>query len=318
MNIRTVFTLAVAALLLAAVSLWMGQQAYSWFPPQASAESKLVDDLFSFLVALGTFIFLGVTGTILYAVLFQRAGKYDFSDGPPIEGNVTLEIVWTAVPFLLVMWIAAYSYQIYDQMAVRGPMELVHLHLPMGMEPAYANPLDSDNIASLEPVEAIKVHAKQWAWVFRYPEQNVTSTELHLPVDRRVRLALESEDVLHGFYIPAFRLKQDIIPNQVIDFEFTPIRIGKYRLRDSMYSGTYFAAMQTDVVVQSPEDYQQWLADAAAQTPKPAYNQAAFEYQRIIDKALIRGWKSIPPAPAPIVNYPGIGSRADEGLTSDK
>lgn len=308
--------MAVVALLLAVVSLWIGQQAYSWFPPQASAESKLVDDLFSFLVSLGSFIFLGVTGTILYSVLFQRAGKYDFSDGPPIEGNVTLEVIWTAIPILLIVWIATYSYQVYDQMAVRGPMELVHLHLPMGMESAYAEPTEAAPVEA--PVEAIEVHAKQWAWVFRYPEQDITSTELHLPVDRRVRLALESEDVLHGFYIPAFRLKQDVIPNQVIDFEFTPIRTGKYRLRDSQYSGTYFAAMQTDVVVQSPEDYQQWLADAATQPPKPAYNQAAFEYQRIIDKALIRGWKSIPPAPAPVVNYPGIGSRADEGLDSDK
>lgn len=318
MNIRTVLKLAAVALLLALISLWMGQQSYSWFPPQASAESKLVDDLFSFLVALGTFVFLAVTGTILYAVLFQRAGKYDFSDGPPIEGNVTLEVVWTAVPFLLVMWIAFHSYQVYDQMAVHGPMELVHLNMPMGMESAYADPIDPDSAAVPEPVEEIEVHAKQWAWVFRYPEQDITSTELHLPVDRRVRLALESEDVLHGFYIPAFRLKQDVIPNRVIDFEFTPIRTGKYRLRDSMYSGTYFAAMQTDVVVQSPEDYQQWLADAAAQEPTTAYNQAAFEYQRIIDKALIRGWKSIPPAPAPVVNYPGIGNRADEGLESGK
>lgn len=306
----------------------MGQQSYGWFPPQASAESKLIDDLFSFLVTLGTFIFLGITGTVLYAVLFQRAGKYDFSDGPPIEGNVTLEIVWTAVPILLVIWIAAYSYQVYEQMGIRGPMELVHLDMPMGMESAYADPVNPDPAADLAknpdsppvapPVEKIQVFAKQWSWVFRYPEQDITSTELHLPVDRRVRLALESADVLHGFYIPAFRLKQDVIPNHTIDFEFTPIRTGKYRLRDSQYSGTYFAAMQTDVVVQSPQDYQQWLADAAAQTPKTAFNQAVFEYQRIIDKGLIRGWKSIPPAAAPVVNYPGIGSRADEGLDSEK
>lgn len=314
MKIRTALTLAVVTLLLAAISFWMGQQAYTWFPPQASAESKLVDDLFSFLVTLGTFVFLGVTGAILYAVLFQRAGKYDFSDGPPIEGNITLEVVWTVVPFLLVMWIASYSYQVYEQMAVRGPMELVHLNMPMGIESAYADPVN----AEAPPIEEIEVRAKQWSWVFCYPEQNVTSTELHLPVDRRVRVNLESEDVLHGFYIPAFRLKQDVIPNHSINFEFTPIRTGKYRLRDSQYSGTYFAAMQTDVVVQSLEDYQQWLADAAAQAPTVAYNQAAFEYQRIIDKARIRGWKSIPPAPAPVVNYPGIGSRADEGLTSEK
>lgn len=275
----------------------MGQQAYSWFPPQAAEEAKLFDQLFSFLVMLGTFIFLGVTGTVLYSVLFFRAGRYDYSDGPPIEGNIPLEIVWTAIPLLLVFWIAGYSYQIYEQMSIRGPMELVHLHMPNMMEPAYAAPVEGT-----EPVEEIEVHAKQWAWVFRYPDQDVTSTELHLPIDHRIRLALQSEDVIHGFFVPAFRIKQDVIPGKTIDFEFTPIREGKYRLRDSQYSGTYFAAMQADVVVESADDYQQWLATAAATPPKPAYNRAASEYQAS-QKALVPGWKTVPPAPPPVVNY---------------
>lgn len=295
MKIRTILTLVAVAIALAALSLWVGQQAYSWFPPQAAAESKLIDDLFSFLVTLGTFIFLGVVGTLTYSVLFQRAAKYDFSDGPHIEGNVTLEVVWTVIPFVLAVWIAVYSYQIYDQMSIQGPME----HLHMGMASANAAPLDSAS----EPLEQIEVLSKQWAWEFRYPKQNVTSTELHLPANQRVRLALKSEDVLHGFYIPAFRLKQDIIPNRTIDFEFTPIRAGNYRLRDSQYSGTYFAAMQADVVVESPEDYQQWLAEAATKTPAAAYNPAFDEYNRDSEKAITAGWKTVVPAFPPIVNY---------------
>ncbi len=295
MKIRTILTLIAVAIALAALSLWVGQQAYSWFPPQAAAESKLIDDLFSFLVTLGTFIFLGVVGTLTYSVLFQRAAKYDFSDGPHIEGNVTLEVVWTVIPFVLAIWIAVYSYQIYDQMSIQGPME----HLHMGMASANAAPLESAS----EPLEQIEVLSKQWAWEFRYPKQNVTSTELHLPTNQRVRLALKSEDVLHGFYIPAFRLKQDIIPDRTIDFEFTPIRAGKYRLRDSQYSGTYFAAMQADVVVESPEDYQQWLAEAAAKTPVAAYNPAFDEYNRDSEKAITAGWKTVVPAFPPIVNY---------------
>jgi cytochrome c oxidase subunit 2 len=297
MNTRTILTLAGATILIALISFWMGQQVYAWFPPEASAESKLIDDLFSFLTTLGTFIFLGVTGTLLYAVLFQRASKYDYSDGPPIEGNVALEVVWTAIPILLVIWIVFDSYRVYEQMGLRGPMELVHLHNPLGMEAAYAAE------PAAEKPEQIEVHAKQWAWVFRYPGQDITSTELHLPVDHRIQLMLESEDVLHGFYVPAFRIKQDVIPNHKIDLEFTPIRIGKYRLRDSVYSGTYFATMQTDVVVQSPQDYQQWLADAANTQPSPAYNQAAFEHDRAAEQALVHGWKSVTPAPPPVVNY---------------
>jgi len=299
MNIRTILTLGSVAIALALISLWMGQQAYFWFPPQASAEAVLVDQLFSFLVTLGTFIFLGVVGTLTYAVLFQQAGKYDFSDGPHIEGNVPLEIVWTAIPFVLVIWIAGYSYQIYDQMSILGPMEHVH----MGMATAAAAPLEES--PDQPSVELIDVYARQWAWEFHYPQPAITSTELHLPNRQRIKLALHSEDVLHGFFVPAFRVKQDIIPGQVIEFEFTPIREGRYRLRDSQYSGTYFAAMQTDVVVESPEAYQQWLAAVATQPPVAAYNRAFDEYQRA-HNPISTGWKIVEPAPPPIVNSPSF------------
>ena len=287
MKIRTVLILVGIAIAITLVSLWMGQVAYSWFPPQASAESVLIDNLFSFLTALGTFIFLGVIGTLSYSVLFQRADKYDESDGPPIEGNVKLEIIWTAIPFALVIWIAIYSYQTYDQMSILGPMEHVHM-----MASAQAAPLENE-----ETTENIEVFSHQWSWEFRYGD--VTSTELHLPNNQRIKLALHSSDVIHGFFIPAFRLKQDIIPGRVIDFEFTPIREGKYRLRDSQYSGTYFAAMQTDVVVESPEAYQKWLKDSESQKPTTAYNRAFTEYsQRKGDR-----WQIVEPATPPVVNY---------------
>lgn len=298
MKIRTILTLGGVAIALAIISLWMGQQAYTWLPPQASAESQLIDNLFSFLVTLGTFIFLGVVGTLTYSVLFQQAGKYDYSDGPPIEGNITLEIVWTTIPFVLVIWIAGYSYQIYDKMSILGPMEHVH----MGMASAEAAPME----IATEPMERIEILSRQWAWEFRYPG-NITSTELHLPSHQRVKLTMQSEDVIHGFFIPAFRLKQDIIPGRSIDFEFTPIREGKYRLRDSQYSGTYFAAMQTDVVVESPEAHQQWLAEAASKTPTAAYNQAFDEYHRA-QNSMSAGWATVVPASPPVVNYPSTAT----------
>jgi cytochrome c oxidase subunit II len=307
MKTRTILTLIAVALALGGISLWMGQVSHSWFPPQAAAESILIDDLFSFLVALGTFIFLGVTGTLGYSVIFQRAGKYDISDGPPIEGNLTLEIVWTAIPFLLVLWIGIHSYQVYEQMGIQGPME--HMHNSMGMESAQAatNSTTTDSTttnSTAKPVAEIEVLAKQWSWEFRYPEENVTSTELHLSTNQRVRMKLTSGDVIHGFYIPAFRLKQDIIPKQAINLEFTPIREGKYRLRDSEFSGTYFAAMQTDVVVQSPEDYEKWLYSAAKREPTTAYNQAFAEYEKESRKKTPKGWATVAPATPPIVNYP--------------
>ncbi|NCJ07602.1 cytochrome c oxidase subunit II [Synechococcales cyanobacterium C] len=287
MKSRLLLTLVILAVLNGLVSLWVGQKAYGWMPVQASAEAVLVDNLFSFLTTLGTFIFLGVVGVLVYAVLFQRVGKYDVGDGPPIEGNVRLEVVWTAIPLVLVLWIAAYSFRIYDQMGILGPMD----HR-MGMA-----------VAAVVVDQPIEVRSRQWAWEFHYPEHHVTSTELHLPVNQRAKLLLTSEDVLHGFYIPAFRIKQDIIPGRDIDFEFTPTREGRYRLRDSDYSGTYFAANQSHVVVESPEAYQQWLEAAAQQPPTVAENPAFQEFSRSVENPISLGWPSVQPAPAPVVNY---------------
>ncbi|MEM1292571.1 MAG: cytochrome c oxidase subunit II [Cyanobacteria bacterium P01_H01_bin.162] len=295
MNRRTIIRLGVLAIADLLISLWMGQQAYRWMPPQASAESVLVDNLFSFMTTLGSFIFFGVMGTLLYSIVYQRAPKYDSSDGPPIEGNVKLEVVWTAIPILLVIWIAGFSYQTYDRMSILGPIE----PMAMGMPTAEAAALATVT----ETPEPIQVSARQWAWEFYYPEQAVSSTELHLPVNQRARLVLSSEDVLHGFFVAAFRVKQDVVPGRAIDFEFTPIREGRYRLRDSEYSGTYFAANQTNVVVESAADYEQWLAMAAATPPTPAENVAYEEFNQATENALDLGWATVKPAPAPVVNY---------------
>lgn len=300
MKIREILSVIVSAIVLAVISLWIGQQAYSWLPPQAAAESLLIDDLFSFLVTLGSFIFLGVTGAIIYSIIFNRASKYDTKDGPHIEGNITLEVVWTAIPFALVIWIGVYSYQVYDQMSILGPMQ--HQHMSMGMKSAIAEPLSTASVVEESP-EKIEVISKQWAWIFNYPEENISSTELHLPVNKRAYLTLKSQDVIHGFYIPAFRVKQDVIPGEVINFEFTPILEGKYRLRDSQYSGTYFAAMQADVVVESAEEHQKWLKEASRRKPSPAYNQAASEYTNKSDKAINSSWATVKPAEPPLVNY---------------
>ena len=303
--LKRILILIASAIALTVTSLWIGQQAYSWLPPQGAAESVLIDNLISFLVTLGSFIFLGVTGVVVYSILFHRAAPGDTSDGPPIEGNLTLEVVWTMIPVLLVFWIAGYSYQIYQQMGIQGAEELMKLQVP-GIESAYAANIDSPNqTVANKAVTDIDVTAKQWAWIFHYPEKNVTSTELHLPANQHVRLALQSEDVIHGFYIPGFRLKQDIIPNNTIDFEFTPVREGKYQLTDSQYSGTYFATMNADVIVESPEEYHKWLKLAAKNQPSPAKNQAAFEYAQASKSGFPNGWSTVTPAQPPLVNYSG-------------
>lgn len=299
---RRILNLAALAAGNVAISLWMGQQAYSWMPPQASSEAVLVDKLFSFMTTIGTFIFIGVVGTLLYSMLFQRAVKYDDSDGPPIEGNTTLEIVWTAIPIMLIIWIGTISFQTYDQMS------LLDAFAPQVMETVPTVAIDGNEKVpgDLPPIKQeppIEVHSRQWSWEFRYPSENVSSTELHLPVNKRARFKLTSDDVIHGFYVPAFRVKQDIIPGREINFSFTPIREGRYRLRDSEYSGTYFADNQTNVVVESEKDYQYWLATAARTTPETAENFAYDNFSRVEQGTISLGWATVKPAPAPVVNY---------------
>lgn len=298
----------VAAIVVA--SYWVGQQAYSWMPHQATAEAKRVDDLFSFLVTVGAFIFLGIVGFITYSILTCRAPQEDFSDARPDRGNPKLEVLWTALPVLLVLWIAGQSYKIYQQIDIQGLTPIAHLHQLMEAEPAYAatvndanKPAESNNNAK-PAAEEVEVVAKQWAWSFRYPGSNVTSTELHLPVNKSVRLAMRSTDVLHGFYVPEFRIKQDILPNRTITFVLTPTREGKYRLKDSQFSGTYFALMETDVYVESPETYTQWLAGATTRKPTTANNLAVAEHiRKQREQGFRSGWPTVVPAQPPVVNY---------------
>ncbi|MBD2294491.1 cytochrome c oxidase subunit II [Anabaena sphaerica FACHB-251] len=272
------------------VSHWIGQQAYAWMPLEATAEAQKVDDLFSFLVSIGAFIILGLVAMMVYSILFFRAPKYDYSEGHPSRGDLKLEILWTAIPTLLVLWIAFQGFNIYQQLDVLGLRQIVHLHTPLESQPAYA-------IATGEKpkpaAETIEVFVKQWDWSFRYPN-NVTSNELHLPVNLRTRLNMHAKDVLHSFYVPEFRLQQYIVPGRDIDLVVTPTRTGKYKLKDALFSGTYFALMDANVQVESLEQYNQWLT-TAEQEPTTIKNQAVAEYTQPPKTLFKSGWYTVAP-----------------------
>ena len=293
--------IALAALalwigLLVLISVWMAGQAYHWLPVQASNAAPLVDGLFSFETGLGSFVFLGVMSVIAWVVLMHRAEKYDISDAEPIEGNTKLEVIWTLIPLAIVMGIAIYAMRINHELGILGPMEHIHPHNSAEAQGGYPG----DRL----PAESIEVIARQWSWEFRYPDAQVSSTELHLPIDQPVTFRLTSDDVIHGFYIPAFRLKQDVIPGKAIDFTLTPTREGRYRLRDSQFSGTWFATNQADVVVQSADAYQSWLKQAASEPLQSGLSDAVGEYDKR-QKQSNPGWATVRPAPAPQVNVPG-------------
>jgi len=300
----SVIALAAAVAGLVALSVWMGQQAYHWLPVQASTAAPLVDGLFSFETAVGTFVFGAVTAVMVWVIVMHRAEKYDESDAQPIEGNTRLEVIWTAIPLVLVMAIAVYAMRVNTTLGILGPME--HIHLRNATEEAGGYPGDR------LPAEQVEVISRQWSWEFRYPGADVSSTELHLAVDEPVTFRLVSEDVLHGFFIPAFRLKQDIVPGRAINLNVTPTREGRYRLRDSQFSGTWFAANQADVVVESAADHQAWLAGAARQPLQSGISDAAREFNQR-GQSSKAGWATVPPAPPPQVNVPGSNTLPHDG-----
>jgi cytochrome c oxidase subunit II len=280
---RDHIVLGVGVAIAMIVSYWVGQQAFSWMPPVATTEAQKVDNLFSFLVSIGMFVFLGVAGMIGWAILTCRAERGDFSEAHPARGSVALEVLWLVGPTILVLWIAVQSQHIYELLNLEGLHAFAHA-------PTVAAAATAPKATSQQ---TIGITAKQWAWTFHYPG-NITSDELHLPANQTTRLVMESEDVLHGFYVPAFRIKQDIIPNLKISLNINPLRAGKYRLQDSQFSGTYFALMKADVYVEPIAKYQSWLASSDRLDPILASNPAAIEHANPSNKLGAR-WPSIEP-----------------------
>ena len=115
---KIAIALGIAAIII--ISYWLGQQAYSWMPIAATEEARHVDNLFSFLISLGAFVFLGVVGTIGWAIVTCRAAPDDYTEGHPARGNNTLEFLWTATPTVLVLWIAWQNFQIYQLLDLEG------------------------------------------------------------------------------------------------------------------------------------------------------------------------------------------------------
>ncbi|AGY59273.1 cytochrome c oxidase subunit II [Gloeobacter kilaueensis] len=305
MPLKNLLIIAAIVAVDSALSVWVGSQSPGWLPVQATVEAGLIDELFRLLATIGAFIFFGIEGALLYSLLFSRAAKGDFSDAEPIEGNTRLEILWTAIPVVLVIYLGVYSFDIYKRMSILGPMQLVHLHLPGSSEPALAA---APPIAG-KPDIVIEVMSRQWAWSFYYPDAGVTSSQLHLEAGRRVRLKLRSADVLHGFYVPEFRVKQDIVPARTIDMMFTPTRPGRYRLHDSQFSGTYYGANEADVIVDAPADYGRWLAGAAAgRQTGPLAQPPPVETQEP-KRAFSSGWPVVPHVEPPIKRASPTGGK---------
>lgn len=270
--------------------LWLGQNV-SLLPVDASLNAPVYDELFKVLFSIGSILFLGILGLLLYSLVRFRRRPNDIGDGATIEGNLPLEIVWTAIPAIVVLFVGIYSYDIYERMGGMTPLNdhSVMAHSQMAtvgesaaQQTSYTNASDPPKTdgpqrvwggigpASNEEALVVDLTALQFAFIFHYPEANITSGELHIPANHPVELRMKANDVIHAFWVPQFRLKQDVIPGQQTILTFTASRPGTYPVVCAELCGPYHGGMRSSVVVHEPDDYALWLQKNRPQSEPPS------------------------------------------------
>lgn len=276
----------LAGIILTLLSLWYGQN-HGLLPVAASDEANLVDGLFNSMMTVGFGLFLLVEGVIIIAAVRFRRKPDDLDDGPHIEGNIPLEIVWTAIPAVIVLIISVYSFDVYGQMGgfdpdaagdVNGVTQVAMLPGDETSGPlidsSKARPAHhhmmaagvgaSPAVAGREPDLKVDVMGLQFAWIFTYPETGVISGELHVPANKDVQLNIKAQDVLHAFWLPEFRLKQDAIPGRDTEIRFVPRRVGNYPVVCAELCGGYHGSMVSRIYVHPEDEYEAWLNQQVA------------------------------------------------------
>ncbi len=264
MPIREAILLIGLGILAVAGGAWIGQH-INLLPIDASENAPIYDELFKVLFSIGAILFIGMLGLVVYSLIKFRRKPGQGGDGIPLEGNLSLEILWTAVPAVVVLFVGIYSYDIYDRMGGMNALgQSSHNHSGMAADERIWGGIGSGSInstmdTSMSPTLPVEVTAMQFAFLFHYPEGDIISGELHVPVGRRVSMRMESKDVIHAFWVPEFRLKQDVIPGQPTILNFTATKAGRYPIICAELCGPYHGGMRSTVVVEDPKDYQAWF-----------------------------------------------------------
>jgi len=256
MKRQTLLSVLILIGLVVAASIWFGQN-HGLLPFAASEEAVLYDKLFSAVIAIAFGLFLIVEGVLIYSLFRFRKRKNDEEDGAPWHDNIRLEMIWTAIPTVIVLWVALYSFDVYSTM--RGTDALMMAH-HMHQHPKSVLVAQAEGKLPEMPSDTVNIDVQgmQFAWIFNYPN-GITSGELHVPVNKHIHLNLSAVDVLHAFWVPQLRLKQDTIPGSPTHLDFYPTKIGEYPVVCAELCGSYHGGMRTTMIVESAEDYQKWL-----------------------------------------------------------
>lgn len=220
---------------------------FRFFPDQASSVAGDVDLLFFFLVAVSVFFACLIFFLIyLFAVKYKRKSEDDVPK--EIEGLLKLEILWSVIPLILVMFVFVWGATLYF-----------------------------DSYIPPKHASEIYVVGKQWMWHIQHPTGQREINELHIPVGQAIKLTMATEDVIHSFYIPAFRLKKDVVPGRYTTMWFEATEPGEYHLFCAEYCGTKHSQMIGKVVAMEPADYQNWLSGGAASEPMAVTGEKKFQ-----------------------------------------
>src|SRR5512133_3431746 len=214
---------------------------FRWDGVQGSTAAGKIDNLLDVMIVLSSFVFALVMVMLGYALWKFRAKPGDEGDGEPIHGNTRLEVAWTVIPTVIVLFGAGYSW--------------ATLHNIEERHPGYLN---------------VNVYSQQYAWNFTYPKADKFSRGvLHVPVDRQVVFSMHALDVIHSFWVPEWRIKKDNVPGVTTQAVVTPDKVGTYQLVCTELCGFGHSTMRAKVVVESPAAFQKWLS--TLEKPPPTY-----------------------------------------------
>jgi cytochrome c oxidase subunit II len=202
---------------------------FPFIPPLASTGAYAIEAIiWAVNIVAAFFSLLIVVAIVYFAVKYRRGHQVDRSN--PVIENLPIEIAWTVIPLAIAMGLFVWATAVF----------LANKRIPSGASEIY-------------------VVGKQWMWKLQHPEGRWEMNELHVPVGRAIKLTMTSEDVIHSFFVPAFRVHQDVIPGQYTHLWFTPSLVGTYPLYCAQFCGTNHSGMVGTVTVMSPADYQDWL-----------------------------------------------------------
>ena len=240
------------------ISFWIGFNV-NLLPTEASINAPIYDELFKILFIIGLILFIGMSLIVIYSLFKFRKIKGQTGDGIALEGNLKLEIIWTVIPSIIVLIVGLYSYNIYDRMGGMKELNSSHEMMHNNTEKIWAGISQNSNQINGVDNLNIEVSAMQFAFLFNYPEGEFISGELHVPVNEKISIKMESKDVIHAFWVPEFRIKQDIIPGQPTILNFTPTKVGKYPIICAELCGPYHGGMRASIIVEEPSDYENWF-----------------------------------------------------------